>query len=146
MLKVSEVGLREWLTTLSYSYLLGRWFAADKYTAGNGPWVLVMVACHERVTPWHSAKQFLQATILGAGSDATALKSIITSVNASPVLQTNFQPPIPRGNRQKSGLLFQAISYGAGNSKFLETEIGWISDFGRTSASQQKIILWDSGN
>ena len=40
----------------------------------------------------------------------------------------------------------KTISYGAGNSKFLKTEIGWISDFGRTSASQQKIILWDSGN
>ena len=40
----------------------------------------------------------------------------------------------------------ETISYGAGNSKFLKTEIGWISDFGRTSASQQKMILWDSGN
>ena len=40
----------------------------------------------------------------------------------------------------------KAKSYGAGNSKFLKTEIGWISDFGRTSASQQKFILWDSGN
>ena len=40
----------------------------------------------------------------------------------------------------------KTISYGAGNSKFLKTEIGWISDFGRTPASQQKIILWDSGN
>ena len=38
----------------------------------------------------------------------------------------------------------KAISYGAGNSKFLKTEIGWISEFGRTSASQQTIILWDS--
>ena len=41
---------------------------------------------------------------------------------------------------------YKTISYGAGNSKFLKTEIGWISDFGRTSASQQKIVLWDSGN
>ena len=40
----------------------------------------------------------------------------------------------------------KTISYGVGNSKFLKTEIGWISDFGRTSASQQKTILWDSGN
>ena len=40
----------------------------------------------------------------------------------------------------------KTIPYGAGNSKFLKTEIGWISDFGRTSASQQKNILWDSGN
>ena len=42
--------------------------------------------------------------------------------------------------------LTKAIYYGAGISKFLKTEIGWISDFGRTSASQQKNILWDSGN
>ena len=48
--------------------------------------------------------------------------------------------------RRKSGGKIKTISYGAGNSKFLKTEIGWISDFGRTSASQQKIILWDSGN
>ena len=40
----------------------------------------------------------------------------------------------------------KTISYGAGNSKLLKTEIEWILDFGRTSASQQKIILWDSGN
>ena len=38
------------------------------------------------------------------------------------------------------------ISCGAGNSKFLKSEIGWISDFARTSASQQKIIISDSGN
>ena len=43
-------------------------------------------------------------------------------------------------------IILKAKSYGAGNSKFLKTETGWISDFGRTSASQQKIILWDSGN
>ena len=41
---------------------------------------------------------------------------------------------------------FFFLTYGAGNSKFFKTEIGWISDFGRTSASQQKIILWDSGD
>ena len=32
----------------------------------------------------------------------------------------------------------KAKSYGAGNSKFLKIEIWRISDFGRTSASQQK--------
>ena len=48
--------------------------------------------------------------------------------------------------REKYEILDKTISYGAGNSKFLKTEIGWISDFGRTSASQQKNILWDSGN
>ena len=33
----------------------------------------------------------------------------------------------------------KTISYGAGHSKFLKSEIGRISDFGRTSASQKKI-------
>ena len=32
----------------------------------------------------------------------------------------------------------KTISYGAEKSKFLKSEIGWISDFGRTSAPQQK--------
>ena len=40
----------------------------------------------------------------------------------------------------------KTTSYGAGNSKFFESKIAGISDFGRTSASQQKLILWDSGN
>ena len=48
--------------------------------------------------------------------------------------------------KKKLKFLNKTISYGAGNSKFLKTENRWISDFGRTSASQQKIILWDSGN
>ena len=34
----------------------------------------------------------------------------------------------------------ETISYGAGNAKFLKSEIEWISDFGRTTASQHKII------
>ena len=42
---------------------------------------------------------------------------------------------------KKIKFLTKAISYGAGNSKFLKIEIGWISDFGRTSASQQKKYL-----
>ena len=40
----------------------------------------------------------------------------------------------------------KTTSYGAGYSKFLKSEIWWISDFGRKSASQQKNIFWDSGN
>ena len=47
---------------------------------------------------------------------------------------------------KKMKVLTKTISYGAGNSKFLKTEIEWISDFGRTTASQHKMILWDSGN
>ena len=30
--------------------------------------------------------------------------------------------------------------------KILKSEIGWILNFERTCASQQKLILWDSGN
>ena len=52
----------------------------------------------------------------------------------------------PMYSVQLQMIRIKTISYGAGNSKFFKTEIGWISDFGRTSASQQKIILWDSGN
>ena len=51
--------------------------------------------------------------------------------------------PFPRRARRRI-LCTKTIS--SGNSKFLKTEIGRISDFGRTSASQQKIISWDSGN
>ena len=56
--------------------------------------------------------------------------------------------PLADGLKLASGVggfnvVIKTMSYRAGNSKFLKTEIGWISDFGRTSATQQKIILWD---
>ena len=42
-------------------------------------------------------------------------------------------------------LSHKTISYGAGNSKLLKTEIGWISDFGRTPSwrrTRYKMIGW----
>ena len=88
----------------------------------------------------------MQYVFLCGNWDFINVAVIITAVPRNRSICDIFTVIFPAGMGQIFFTVKKTISYGAGNSKFLKTEIGWISDFGRTSASQQKIILWDSGN
>ena len=110
-------------------FMAGEPKRAKKGTKGEGRWVVVSLGFH-------------RVRCLGGGSTKYPMcnRSGWGFVNAkvAPYSTIQLKPDFK--------LYRKTISYGTGISKFLKTEIGWISDFGRTSASQQKIILWDSGN